>query len=71
MITSNQNRFIWPIVTNSTKLAILNQVDKAVSIYDDSGIFEIFEDKFKNYIKIDKALLFSSGTASLMGAFSH
>lgn len=62
-------KYVWPHITKETKKAVNAELDKGeISIYDRSGIFERFEDKFAESYKINHALLFSSGTASLHAA---
>src|SRR5258708_10478517 len=61
--------FTWPVINPSTRQAILDQVQRDVSIYDRSGIFATFEDRFAKYHGRKRALVCSSGTSALFGAF--
>lgn len=59
-------KYSWPHITKETKKAIVSEIDKGeISIYDRSGIFEVFENKFSDYYGMKHALLFSSGTAAI------
>lgn len=59
----------WPHITKETKDAVIKQLDTGVvSIYDRSGIFQEFEDKFASFYGRKYALLISSGTAALHSA---
>ena len=68
-VTMPRPHFKWPVVTERTKRAILAQVEHEVSIYDRSGIFEVFEDRFANYHDRKRSLVCNSGTSALFGAF--
>lgn len=62
-------KHIWPKITKRTIRSVLKELEKGeISIYDRSGIFEKFENKFASYHKIKHALLTSSGTAALHSA---
>jgi perosamine synthetase len=62
-------KFIWPKITARTKRAVLNELEKGeISIYDRSGIFEKFENKFAKFYGVKYALLTSSGTSALHSA---
>ncbi|MCX7928701.1 MAG: DegT/DnrJ/EryC1/StrS family aminotransferase [Patescibacteria group bacterium] len=62
-------KHIWPKITKRTIKAVLKELEKGeISIYDRSGIFEKFENKFACYHKSKYALLTSSGTAALHSA---
>jgi len=62
-------RHIWPKITKRTISAVLKELEKGeISIYDRSGIFERFENRFASYHEVKYALLTSSGTAALHSA---
>jgi len=63
--TPPQTHFPWPIITDATKAAVIKQIDESVSIYNRSGIFEDFENKFAKSIGKKFALVTSSGTSAL------
>lgn len=67
MIT--KNNFECPIITKDTKQAVLNQLEKSISIYDKSGIIAEFEDKFAKYHNSRYALLTNSGTNALLSIY--
>lgn len=59
----------WPHITRATKDAIMAQLDRGeISIYDRSGIFEVFEDAYAASLGMKYALVVSSGTAGLHSA---
>ena len=68
-ITIAAPHYTWPVITESTRQAILDQVQRDVSIYDRSGIFATFEDRFAKYHGRKRALVCNSGTSALFGAF--
>lgn len=57
-------RFIHPKITPEIEQAVIDQLHKSISIYDNKGIFEEFETSFANYHQTKYALTFSSGTAA-------
>lgn len=61
--------FVWPIITNKVKEAVLKQMDQSVSIYNKSGIFKEFEDRFAQYHDRKYGLLNNSGTSSIYAMF--
>ena len=59
----------WPHITKRTVRAVLRQLEKnEISIYDRSGIFEKFENRFAKLHGVKYALLTCSGTAALHSA---
>lgn len=62
-------RFIHPKITPEIEQAVIDQLHKSISIYDNKGIFEEFETSFANYHQTKYALTFSSGTAALWGMY--
>lgn len=65
----NEGHFEWPIITPEVEKVVLKQLYEDVSIYDKSGIFQVFEDNFAKYHESKHALLFNSGTSALLAAF--
>lgn len=62
-------KYTWPHITKETKKAVDDQLNtEVISIYDRSGIFKTFEDKFATFYGKKYALLISSGTAALHSA---
>ncbi|MDD4135774.1 MAG: DegT/DnrJ/EryC1/StrS family aminotransferase [Candidatus Shapirobacteria bacterium] len=62
-------KHIWPHISEETKKAVVKQLDTGeISIYDRSGIFKKFEDKFASHYGKKYALVISSGTAALHSA---
>lgn len=61
--------FVWPIITEKTKKAVLEQLDEGISIYDRSGIIKTLEDKFSKYVDKGYSLLTSSGTMALYSMY--
>lgn len=61
--------YVWPVITGDVEKAVLAQLRKEVSIYNRSGVFAQFEDEFKKYHDRKFALVTSSGTAALFGAY--
>jgi len=61
--------FPWPLITERTKQAVLKQMDQTISIYDRSGIFAEFEDRWNAYHGTRYSLLTSSGTMGLFTMF--
>lgn len=58
--------YVWPIITEQTKAAILEQVTAAnISRYNRSGIVEAFERNFADYHGRQYALSTNSGTSAI------
>ncbi|HSX06832.1 MAG TPA: DegT/DnrJ/EryC1/StrS family aminotransferase [Candidatus Saccharimonadia bacterium] len=56
----------WPHITQTTKDAVMAELDKGeISIYNRSGIFEVFEDAYATSLGMKYALVINSGTAAL------
>lgn len=64
-IIQEKPHYLWPKITNKTKLSVLGQMDKSISIYDRSGIIEKFESRFAKLHNAKHALLTNSGTSAL------
>jgi perosamine synthetase len=67
IINTQDTSFTWPIITNELRQIVLSQMDISLSIYNRSGIFEEFEEKFRQYHNAKYALLFNSGTSAIHG----
>jgi len=62
--------YSWPPISQDSEIAVTNQLRKGeISIYDRSGVFKEFEDKFKDYHQRKYALLTNSGTSALFSAY--
>lgn len=62
----NGYKYIWPHITKRTIKAVTEKLEEGeISIYNRSGIFEEFENRFLRYYGCKYALLISSGTAAL------
>lgn len=61
--------YTWPIITSKTKKAVLKQMDDSISIYNRSGIFKKFEDRFKKFHNKSYGLLNNSGTTSILSMY--
>ena len=57
--------FVWPPITKKVEKTVLQQLHKSISIYDRSGIFLEFENKFAKYYRKKYALLCNSGTTAI------
>lgn len=62
--------FAWPPITDTTRAAVLRQLDTAISIYDRSGVIESLEDRLREYLGTAHAVLTSSGTVGLYSAYA-
>lgn len=69
ILPTEGSHFVWPRITPEIKERVLNQLDTSLSIYNRSGIFEVFEDKFAAYHDRKFALLTNSGTTALHSMF--
>lgn len=61
--------YVWPIIDSKLEKIVKNQLHKSISIYNKSGIFEIFEDSFAKFHQRKHALLCSSGTLAIHSMF--
>lgn len=68
-VTTPQPHFSWPKVTERTEAAVVHQLHKSISIYDNSGIIREFEQEFGNLHNREHSLAVSSGTMGLLSAF--
>lgn len=69
VIDSNDARFIWPIITDESREAIIDQLYTSISIYDKSGVIDTFENQFAHYHSRQYALLSNSGTSAIFSMF--
>lgn len=69
-IDDKKQHYVWPIITEKTKKAILDQLDESISIYNRSGIIKKFEEKFCKYHNIKYGLLNNSGTTSILTMYA-
>ena len=68
-VIKDKVKYSWPIITEETKEAVLNQLNNTISIYNRSGIIEEFEDEFAKLHNRTHALLTNSGTSALFGLY--
>lgn len=64
-----EGKFIHPKITNSLINTVTKQLKDTISIYDNSNIFKIFENNFKNYLHSKYALVTSSGTTAIWSLY--
>ncbi|WP_316200606.1 MULTISPECIES: DegT/DnrJ/EryC1/StrS family aminotransferase [unclassified Bradyrhizobium] len=69
IIAPSASHYVWPVITDLTRQAINDQLGRTVSIYDRSGIFKEFEEKFVRYHGTKFALVTNSGTSALFGIY--
>lgn len=62
--------YTWPIVTWEMKKAVLDQMNKSLSIYNRSGIIDRFEQSFAKYHGVKYGLLTNSGTSALWSMYA-
>ena len=60
----------WPPITQATTEAVVQQLHRAVSIPDRSGVIAELEDRLAEYFGVRWVVLTSSGTAALHSAFA-
>ena len=65
VISKEEGRFVHPKITKEIEDAVIDQLHKTISIYDNSDIFKKFEDEFAKYHNKRYGLVTSSGTAAL------
>ncbi len=70
VISEAAPHFSWPPLTEATSIAILDQLDEGISIYDRSGVIARLEDAFQQYFGARYAVLTSSGTAALHSMYA-
>ncbi len=68
-INPTEARYIWPRITQEMRGIAISQMEGSLSIYDRSGIFKEFEEKFANYHGMPYALLSNSGTSAISSMF--
>lgn len=62
--------FVWPEISETTRAAVMRQLDESISIYDRSGIIEDLECSLEDELEVAHALLFNSGTSALFAMFA-
>ncbi len=68
-IISKEEQFKRPKITDKVRDAVLEQLDKDISIYDGWWIIKEFESKFWEYHEKKYALTFNSGTSALLAMY--
>ncbi len=68
-VTIHPPHFSWPPISKEIENAVVHQLYETISIYDRSGIFERFENKFSSYHGLSYSLLTNSGTMALFSLF--
>ncbi len=68
-VTMPPPHYSWPVLTETTKAAVLRQLDESISIYDRSGIIARLESRLAAYHGRKHALLFNSGTSALLAMY--
>lgn len=69
VIDPAEAKFIWPRITAEAEMAILEQLQTNISIYDRSGIIKKFEDAFSKYHAREYGLLSNSGTSAIFAMY--
>ncbi|MBU1038814.1 DegT/DnrJ/EryC1/StrS family aminotransferase [Patescibacteria group bacterium] len=64
-IIKNKSNFNWPIINKEILQIVKKQTKETISIYNRSGIFEKFENRFAEYHNLKYALVGNSGTTSI------
>lgn len=65
VMTKEEGRFIHPKITKEIEDAVIDQLHDTISIYDNSNIFQKFENEFAKYHNKRYGLVTSSGTSAL------
>lgn len=64
-----EGKYIHPRITKEIENAVIEQLYDTISIYDNSNIFQKFEDEFAEYHNKKYGLVTSSGTAALWSMY--
>ena len=62
--------YVWPVIGDKTRNAVLNQLYESISIYNRSGIIERLENRLSEYYGKKHALLTNSGTSAIHSMFA-
>lgn len=65
VMSKEEGRFVHPKITKEIENAVIDQLHRTISIYDNSDIFQKFENDFAMYHNKKYGLVTSSGTAAL------
>ena len=68
-ILPEKAKFDWPRITPEVEAAVIKQLHESVSIYNRSGIYEEFENRFSYYYGRKNGLLFTSGTRAIYARY--
>lgn len=67
---STAKDYQWPLITSATEKAVLDQLRSGnISIYDRSGIFKVFEQRFADYHQRKYGLVTNSGTSAIFSMY--
>jgi perosamine synthetase len=69
IVDINKNHYEWPRITKDIEEIVIKQLHESISIYNRSGIFEEFENKFSKYHGVEYVLLSNSGTNAIFSMF--
>jgi perosamine synthetase len=69
IIPAKYQLFPHPQITNGLQQAILGQLNDAISIYDNGGIYEKLESRFREYFGLKYVLSVNSGTTALFSMY--
>ncbi|KAH7907217.1 DegT/DnrJ/EryC1/StrS aminotransferase family-domain-containing protein [Hygrophoropsis aurantiaca] len=61
--------FVWPLITPGAVSSVVDQMHTSLSIYNRSGIYETFEDRWREMHGLKHALVCSSGTTAIHAMF--
>lgn len=70
VVTVEPPHFTWPPLTESTSMAVLDQLVSGISIPDRSGIVERLEEALADYYGVRHAVLTCTGTAALHSMYA-
>ncbi len=69
IMDQQEGKFIHPKITKKIETAVVEQLYDTISIYDNSNIFQKFENEFANYHNKKYGIVTSSGTSALHSMF--
>jgi hypothetical protein len=65
----NGEHHVWPLLTQESEDAVVQQMHSSLSIYNRSDIYEVFEDRWQTMHGLKHALVCNSGTIAILHMF--
>jgi dTDP-4-amino-4,6-dideoxygalactose transaminase len=65
VVPKEYQRFEHPIISETVRARVIDQLDQAISLYSNDGVYKELEEKFSRWIGVENVLSVNSGTSAL------